>query len=57
MGRQNERTGPLGCGHSGGLFLLMGRGKLGTLPCLTEEACSPTAPIPFQQKSIRRLGY
>ena len=22
MGRQNERTGPLGCGHLGGLFLL-----------------------------------
>ena len=21
MGRQNERTGPLGCGHSRGLFL------------------------------------
>ena len=23
MGRQNERTGPLGCGHLGGLFLFM----------------------------------
>ena len=23
MGRQNERTGPLGCGHSRGLFCLM----------------------------------
>ena len=23
MGRQNERTGPLGCGHLGGLFLLI----------------------------------
>ena len=22
MGRQNERTGPLGCGHLGGLFLI-----------------------------------
>ena len=22
MGRQNERTGPLGCGHSRGLFLV-----------------------------------
>ena len=24
MGRQNERTGPLGCGHSGGLFVVPG---------------------------------
>ena len=23
MGRQNERTGPLGCGHLGGLFLFI----------------------------------
>ena len=28
-------------------FLPVGRGNLGTFPCLTEEACSPTAPLPF----------
>ena len=53
MGRQNERTGPLGCGHSRGLFLPLGRGNLGTFPGLSERACSPTAPLPFRRNSIR----
>lgn len=55
MGRQNERTGPLGCGHLRGLFLSLGRGNLGTFPRLTEGTCSPTAPLPFRQDSIRCL--
>ena len=36
MGRQNERTGPLGCGRLGGLFLSVGRGNLGTILRLPE---------------------
>ena len=42
MGLQNERTGPLRCGHLGGLFLPLGRGNLGTFPRPTERTCSPT---------------
>ena len=49
MGRQNERTGPLGCGHSRGLFLPLGRGNLGTFPRLTERACSPTVTAKFNR--------
>ena len=43
--------------HPGVFFLSVGRGNLGIFPCLTEEACSPTAPLPFRQNSIRRLGH
>ena len=57
MGRQNERTGPLGCGHSRGLFLPLGRGNLGTFPRLTKRARSPTAPLPFRQNSIGCLKH
>jgi len=57
MGRQNERTGPLGCGHSRGLFLPLGRGNLGTFPRLTERACSPTAPLPLRQNSTGCLRH
>ena len=35
-GVKNEETGSLECGHSGGLFLCVGRGNLGTFPCLTD---------------------
>ena len=57
MGRQNERTGPMGCGHLRGLFLSLGRGNLRTFPRLTEGSRSPTAPLPFRQNLIRPLKH
>ena len=38
-------------------FLSLGMGNLGTFSRLTERSCSPTAPLPFEQKSIRCLGH
>ena len=35
MGRQNERTGPLGCGHLRGLFLVSQN-----VPCLCNGKCN-----------------
>ena len=45
MGRQNERTGPLRCGHLGGLFLSVGRGHLGDLAATGDYRKSPTTPL------------
>ena len=38
-------------------FWPLGMGNLGTFSRLNERSCSPTAPLPFEQKSIRCLGY
>ena len=57
MGREDEGSDLWEWETPRGLFLSVGRGNLGIFPCLTEEACSPTAPLPFRQNSIRRLGH
>ena len=55
MGREDEGSGLWERETPRGLFLSVGRGNLGIFPCPTEEACSPTAPLPLWQKSIRCL--
>ena len=57
MGREDEGSDLWEWETPRGLFLSVGRGNLGIFPCLTEEACPPTAPLPFRQKSIRCLGH
>ena len=52
MGREDEGSDLWEWETPRGLFLCVGRGNLGTLPCLTDEAVSPTAPLPIRQKSI-----
>ena len=57
MGRENEGSDLWEWGTPRGLFLPLGRGNLGTFPRLIERACSPTAPLPFRQNSIRCLKH
>ena len=57
MGREDEGSDLWEWETPRGLFLSVGRGNLGIFPCLTEEACSPAAPLPFRQNSIRRLRH
>ena len=40
MGRQNERTGPLGCGHFRGLFLWSQEGPSAVLGEMLGESLS-----------------
>ena len=42
MGREDEGSDLWEWETPRGLFLCVGRGNLGTFPCLTDEACSPT---------------
>ena len=53
MGREDEGSDLWEWETPRGLFLCVGRGNLGTFPCLTEEVRSPTAPLPFRRNSIR----
>ena len=47
-GASEREDGTSGVGwHSRGLFLLLGRGNLGTFPRLIERACSPTVSAKF----------
>ena len=57
MGREDEGSDLWEWETPRGLFLPLGRGNLGTFPRLTERACSPTAPLPFRQNSIRCLKH
>ena len=57
MGREDEGSDLWEWETPRGLFLCVGRGNLGTFPCLTDEACSPTAPLPFRRNSIRCLKH
>ena len=57
MGREDEGSDLWEWETPRGLFLCVGRGNLGTFPCLTDEACSPAAPLPIRQKSIGCLEH